>query len=94
MIMQYRSVISNYCVMYYPCGFFLKIQAIANASITGFVAVTSLFVMKAKFKMIHYASMLISCAGMVMVILEDFNSHSDDGGICVYQIHSCIEIHT
>ncbi|XP_065906881.1 solute carrier family 35 member F2-like isoform X2 [Dysidea avara] len=62
---KYTSVASN--------------QAIANASITGFVAVISLFVMKTKFKMIHYASMLISCAGMVMVILEDFNSDSDGG---------------
>ena len=64
-------------------------QAIANASITGFVAVISLFVMKTKFKMIHYASMLISCAGMVMVILEDFNSDSD-GGIYLPDTYICV----
>jgi len=42
------------------------------------VAILALFAIKTRYKLVHYAAMLISVAGTVMVIVEDFN---DDKGM-------------
>ncbi|XP_065907818.1 solute carrier family 35 member F1-like [Dysidea avara] len=56
---KYTSVASN--------------QAITNVSVTIFVAILSLFMIKTRYKLIHYSAMLTSSAGTVIVILEDLN---------------------
>jgi len=49
------------------------IQAITNTAITLFVAILALFMIRTRYKLIHYIAMLISSAGAVVVILEDLN---------------------
>jgi len=38
-----------------------------------FVAILALFIIKTRYKLVHYVAMMISVAGTIMVILEDFN---------------------
>ncbi|XP_065907504.1 solute carrier family 35 member F2-like isoform X2 [Dysidea avara] len=54
-------------------------QAITNGSMTVFVAALSILLIKKKYKLIHYISIIISTAGMVIVILEDLKTDTNKG---------------
>ncbi|XP_065908206.1 solute carrier family 35 member F2-like isoform X2 [Dysidea avara] len=54
-------------------------QAITNGSMTVFVAALSILLIKKKYKLIHYISIIISTAGMVIVILEDLKTDISKG---------------
>ena len=44
-----------------------------------FVAALSILLIKKKYKLIHYISIIISTAGMVIVILEDLKADTNQG---------------
>ena len=48
---------------------------------TVFVAALSILLIKKKYKLIHYISIIISTAGMVIVILEDLKTDTNKGEI-------------
>ncbi|XP_065908901.1 uncharacterized protein [Dysidea avara] len=53
--------------------------AITNGSMTIFVAALSILLIKKKYKLIHHISIIISTAGIVIVILEDLKTDTNKG---------------
>ena len=50
-------------------------QVIVNGASVVWVVVLSIFLLKTKYKLVHYVAMTICTAGVVILIFEDFSSH-------------------
>ena len=77
--LRYTSVSSNFSV--------------GNGSYTFFVIVLSLFMIKTRYKLIHYISVIISIIGIVVVVWQDLvNTKGAGMYICIVFEHSVSRI--
>ena len=54
------------------------LQVIVNGANVVWVVILSVFLVKTRYKLVHYVAMLISTVGMVVLIIEDLKSKSDN----------------